>query len=86
MGKVYNSGPTNLKQICRLITYTKHVLESYNSCTEPPVDLLHPLSPDEWAQHTSTQMRMPLVQLTLIHRLHSRQLLASWNTNLQELG
>ena len=51
-----------LKQICGLITHTKHVFQSYNSGTEIPANPFHPFLPDEWPQHTSTQMIMYLVQ------------------------
>ena len=40
----------------------KHIFESYNSGIELPDDPFHPFSPDEWAQHTPTQMRTYLVQ------------------------
>ena len=50
-----------VKQICGLITYMKYIFESYNSGTELSDDPFHPFSPDEWAQHTSTQMRTYLV-------------------------
>ena len=45
-----------------LITYMKHMFETYNSGIESPVDPSHPFSPDEWAQHTPTKMRTYLVQ------------------------
>ena len=40
----------------------KLLFETYNSGVEPLVDPFHSFSPDQWAQHTSTQMRMYLVQ------------------------
>ena len=43
-----------VKQICGLIIYTKHVFESYNSGPGLPYEPFHPFSPDEWAQHTYT--------------------------------
>ena len=43
-----------VKQMCGLITYMKHVLREYNSGIEPREDLFHPFTPDEWYQHTST--------------------------------
>ena len=61
MGKVYTSGPSQVKQMCGLITYVKLSFETYNSGVEPPVHPFHRFSPDQWAQHTSTQMRMYLV-------------------------
>ena len=36
-----------LKQICGLITHTKHVFQSYNSGTEIPANPFHPFLPDE---------------------------------------
>ena len=54
---------TNLvKQICGLITYIKHIFESYNSGPDLPDDAFHPFTPDEWEQHTPTQMRTYLIQ------------------------
>ena len=50
-----------VKQICGLITYIKHVFQSYNSGIEPQDNPFHPFLPDEWSQHTSAQMRMYLV-------------------------
>ena len=44
------------------MTYMKHISKSYNSGIEPPDDPFHPFSPDEWAQHTPTQMRTYLIQ------------------------
>ena len=38
------------------------ILESYNSGMAPPDDPFHPFSPDEWTQHTRTQMRTYLIQ------------------------
>ena len=40
----------------------KHIFESYNSGIDPPDDPFHPFTPDEWAQHTPTQMRTYLIQ------------------------
>ena len=51
-----------VKQICRLITYMKHLFGSYNSGIAPPDDPFHPFSPDEWTQQTATQMRAYLIQ------------------------
>ena len=39
----------------------KHIFEPYNSSIELPDDPFHPISLDEWAQHTPTQMRTYLV-------------------------
>ena len=57
----YNLLRTNqVEQMCALITYMKHIFESYNSGIELSDDQFHPFSSDEWAQHTPTQMRIYL--------------------------
>ena len=38
------------EQMCGLLTYMKHIFESYNSGITPPDDPFHPFSPDEWTQ------------------------------------
>ena len=43
-----------VKQMCGLITYMKHVFKEYNSGIEPREDPFHPFTPEEWYQHTST--------------------------------
>ena len=43
-----------VKQMCGLITYMKHVFKEYNSGIEPREDQFHPFTPEEWYQHTST--------------------------------
>ena len=58
---IYISGPTRLNK-CELITYMKHIFESYNSSIELPDDPFHPISPDKWTQHTPTQMKTYLIQ------------------------
>ena len=50
------------KQICGLITYMKHVFREYNSGIEVRTDLFHPFLPEEWNQHTSTMLRIFLIQ------------------------
>ena len=40
----------------------KHIFESYNSGIELHDDPFHHFSPDEWTQHTPTQMRTYLIQ------------------------
>ena len=40
------------KQICGLITYTKHVFRDYNSGIEVRTDPFHPFLHEEWNQHT----------------------------------
>ena len=40
----------------------KYIFESYKSGPDLPDDPFHPFSPDEWAQHTPTQMRTYLIQ------------------------
>ena len=51
-----------VKQICGLITYMKHVFREYNSGIEVREDLFHPFLPEEWNQHTSTMLRTFLIQ------------------------
>ena len=51
-----------VKQICGLITYMKHVFREYNSGIEVREDPFHPFSPEEWSQHTSTMMKTFLIQ------------------------
>ena len=51
-----------VKQICGLITYTKHVFREYNSGIEVREDPFHPFTPEEWHQHTSTMLRTFLIQ------------------------
>ena len=50
-----------IKQICGLITYMKHVFRQYMS-EEVRTDPFHPFSKEEWNQHTSTMLRTFLVQ------------------------
>ena len=40
----------------------KHVFRAYNSDIDPRDDLLHPFTPDEWSQQTSTMLRTYLIQ------------------------
>ena len=61
-GQYIHVRTNKVKLMCRLITYLKHIFESYNSDIELPDNPFHPFSPDEWAQHTPTQMRKYLVQ------------------------
>ena len=51
-----------VKQMCGLITYMKHVFGAYNSDSHPRDDLFHPFTPDEWSQQTSTMLRTYLIQ------------------------
>ena len=51
-----------VKQICGLITYMKHVVMEYNSGLEAREDPFHPFLPEEWSQHTSTMLRTFLIQ------------------------
>ena len=51
-----------VKQICGLITYMRHVFREYNSGIEVREDPFHPFSPEEWSQHTSTMLRTFLIQ------------------------
>ena len=51
-----------VKQICGLITYMKHVFGAYNSDIDPRDDPFHPFSPEEGSQQTSTMLRTYLIQ------------------------
>ena len=51
-----------IKQICRLITYMKHVFGAYNSDIDCQDDPFHLFTPDEWSQQTSTMLRTYLIQ------------------------
>ena len=51
-----------IKQMCGLITYMKHVFVAYNSDIDPRDDPFHPFMPDEWSQQTSTMLRTYLIQ------------------------
>ena len=51
-----------IKQMCGLITYMKHVFAAYNSDVDPRDDPFHPFTPDEWSQQTSTMLRTYLIQ------------------------
>ena len=51
-----------VKQMCELITYMKHVFGAYNSDIEPWDDPFHPFTPDEWSQQTSTMLWTYLIQ------------------------
>ena len=50
-----------IKQICGLITYMKHVFSQYMAGGVRP-EPFQPFSPEEWSQQTSTMMRTFLVQ------------------------
>ena len=54
-------GTTQIKQICGIITYTKHVNAAYNSDIDPRDDPFHPFTPDEWSQQTLTMLRTYLI-------------------------
>ena len=51
-----------VKQICGLITYMKHVFREFNSGIEVREDPFNPFLPEEWNQHTSTMLRTFLIQ------------------------
>ena len=51
-----------VKQMCGLITYMKHVFREYNSGIEAREDPFYPFTPEEWYQHTSTRLRASLIQ------------------------
>ena len=50
------------KQICGLIAYMKHIFTDFNSGMEVRTDPFQPFLPEEWNQHTSTMIRIFLVQ------------------------
>ena len=54
-------GTNQTKQICGLITYMKHVFNTYMS-EGVRTDPFHPFSPEEWSHQTSTMKRTFLVQ------------------------
>ena len=51
-----------VKQICGLITYMKHVFKEYNSGREVREDPINHFIPEEWHKHTSTMLRTFLIQ------------------------
>ena len=51
-----------VKQMCGLITYMKHVFREYKSGIEVREDPFYPFTPEEWYQHTSTKLRTFLIQ------------------------
>ena len=51
-----------IKQMCGLITYMKHVFGTYSSGIDSQDDPFHPFTPDEWTQQTSTMLRTYLIQ------------------------
>ena len=61
-GQFLHLRTNQVKQMSGLITYMKHVFESFKSGLDLPDDPFHPFLPDEWKQHTSTQMMTYLIQ------------------------
>ena len=51
-----------IKHMCGLITYMKHVFGAYNSDIDKRDDPFHPFTPDEWSQQTSTMLRTYFIQ------------------------
>ena len=51
-----------IKQMCMLITYMKHVFRAYDSDIDARDDSFHLFTPDEWSQQTSTMLRTYLIQ------------------------
>ena len=51
-----------VKQICGLIAYMKHVFREYNSRLEVMEDPFNPFLPEERNQHTSIMLRTFLIQ------------------------
>ena len=61
-GQIFHLRTNQTKQLSGLISYTRHIFESYNSGPDHPDDPFHPFTPDEWVIHTATQMRIYLIQ------------------------
>ena len=51
-----------VKQICGLITYMRHVFGAYKSDIDARDDPFHLFSPEEWSQQTSRMLRTYLIQ------------------------
>ena len=51
-----------IKHMCGLITYMKHVFGDYNSDFDPRDVQFLPFTPDKWSQQTSTMLRTYLIQ------------------------
>ena len=62
-----------VKQICGLITYMKHVFREYNSGIEVRTDPFHLFLPKEWNQYTSTMLRTFMIQHLLTEICPSRR-------------
>ena len=62
-GQGQNLRTNQIKQMCGLITYMKHVFGAYNSGIDPQDDPFHPFTPDEWSKQTSTMLRTYLIQI-----------------------
>ena len=61
-GQYIHLRTNQVKQLCGLITYMKHIFKPYNFGIELPDDPFLPSALDEWAKYTPTQMRTHLVQ------------------------
>ena len=61
-GQYIHLRTNQVKQMCGLTAYKKHMYESYNSGIELPDDPFHAFSPDDWTLHTPTKMRTYLIQ------------------------
>ena len=51
-----------VKQMCGLITYMKHVCGAYSSDIDPKDDPFHSYLPEEWSQQTSTMLMTYFIQ------------------------
>ena len=58
-GQLLHLRTNQVKQISGLIT--SYIVESYHSGPDLSDDPFHPFTPDEWEQHTSTQIRTYLI-------------------------
>ena len=61
-GQYLHLRTNQVKRMSGFITYLKHIFECYNSGLKLPDDPFLPFSPDEWAQHTPTQMMTYFIQ------------------------
>ena len=56
-GQLLHLRTNQIKQVAGLITYMRHIFESFNSDPDLPDNPFHPFTPDEWETHTATHMR-----------------------------
>ena len=61
-GQAQSLRTNQIKQLCGLITYIKHVFHTYNPDPASRDDQFSPFTLDKWSQHTSTIFRTYLIQ------------------------